>query len=67
MSSSWRSSSSNSNSNSSDGYNKLSRGDIGYGGNAFGYVNGANENGEGLLARRLKGLDVQRKFHVDHD
>ncbi|KAI9816221.1 MAG: hypothetical protein M1827_001822 [Pycnora praestabilis] len=62
MSSSWRSS----NSNSSDGcYDKLNKGDIGYGGNAFGQLANGSEAGEGLLARRLKGLDVQRSSHKD--
>ena len=51
LSSSYRSNSSN----SSDGYNKLSKGDAGYGGRP-----GTPELGEGLLARRLKGLGVQR-------
>ncbi|KAI9869839.1 MAG: hypothetical protein M1830_005041, partial [Pleopsidium flavum] len=65
MSSSWRSNSSNS--NSSDGYNKLNKGDVGYGGNVFGHVSNGSENNEGLLARRLKGLDVQRSFNNDED
>lgn len=41
-----------------DGYNKLIKGDTGYGG-VFGRP-GTPEPGEGLLARRLKGLGVQR-------
>lgn len=65
MSSSWRSNSSNS--NSSDGYSKLSKGDVGYGGNVFGHLSNGSENNEGLLARRLKGLDVQRSFSNDED
>lgn len=52
-------------SNGSDGYNKLNKGDIGYGGNAFGFSSTGGEAGEGLLARRLKGLDVQRKEDED--
>lgn len=55
LSSSYKS---NSSSNSSDGYNKLIRGDSGYGG-VFGRP-GTPEPGEGILARRLKGLGVQR-------
>lgn len=50
LSSSYKSSSS---SQGSDGYNKLSRGDCGYGG-VFGRP-GTPEAGEGLLAMRLKG------------
>lgn len=49
---------SNSSSNGSDGYNKLNKGESGYGG-VFGRP-GTPEPGEGLLARRLKGLGVQR-------
>lgn len=41
-----------------DGYNKLIKGDTGYGG-VFGRP-GTPEPGEGLLARRLRGLGVQR-------
>jgi hypothetical protein len=58
--SSWRSSPTTNNSGSGS-YDKLSKGDVGYGGNAF--VNLASiggEGGEGLLAKRLRGLDVQR-------
>ena len=67
MSSSWRSNFSNS--NNSDGYSKLSKGDVGYGGNVFGHFSNWNEHNEGLLARRLKGLDVQKTFQaqMDHD
>lgn len=36
-------------------YHKLSRGDVGYGGSEAG--------GESLLAKRLRGLDVQRQSH----
>jgi hypothetical protein len=56
---SWKSSSTNS--SGSGSYDKLNKGDVGYGGNAF--VNLASlssEGGEGLLAKRLRGLDVQR-------
>jgi hypothetical protein len=44
----------------SDGYNKLNKGDAGYGGSAFGFTNAGGEIGEGLLAKRLKGLDVKK-------
>ena len=44
----------------SEGYNKLSKGEAGYGG-FFGRPQ-TPEPGEGLLARRLKGLGVQRDF-----
>lgn len=56
LSSSYKS---NSSSNGSDGYNKLNKGESGYGG-VFGRP-GTPEPGEGLLARRLKGLGVQRE------
>ena len=55
LSSSYKS---NASINGIDGYNKLIKGDTGYGG-IFGRP-GTPEPGEGLLARRLKGLDVQR-------
>ena len=55
LSSSYKSSGS---SNGSDGYNKLNRGESGYGG-VFGRP-GTPEAGESLLARRLRGLGVQR-------
>lgn len=54
LSSSYKSNSSQ----GSDSYGKLSRGDSGYGG-VFGRP-GTPEPGEGLLARRLKGLGMQR-------
>ena len=56
LSGSVRSSSSN---NSNDSYNKLARGDVGYGG-VFGRPS-TPEPGEGLLARKLKGLDVEQR------
>jgi hypothetical protein len=40
-------------------YRKLSRGDLGYGGLPFS-SSGISEAGESLLAKRLKGLDVQK-------
>lgn len=47
-----------SSSNSSEGYEKLNRGESGYGGVFFGR-DGSVEGGEGLLARKLKGLGVR--------
>jgi hypothetical protein len=42
-------------------YDKLSKGDIGYGGNAFtSALNGQRAVAEGLLAKKLKGLGVGR-------
>lgn len=46
------------NGNGSEGFSKLSRGDVGYGG-VFGRP-GTPEPGEGLLARRLRGLGMER-------
>jgi hypothetical protein len=41
------------------GYDKLNKGDVGYGGNAFaGLHNGQQAATEGLLAKKLKGLGV---------
>ncbi|KAI9824448.1 MAG: hypothetical protein M1832_001983 [Thelocarpon impressellum] len=52
---SWNSVSTGAGSGNGDGtYGKLNRGDVGYGGPD------GSEGGEGLLARRLRGLDVQR-------
>jgi hypothetical protein len=42
---------------SAETYDKLNKGDVGYGGNAF---CGPAAPGAGLLARRLRGLDVQK-------
>lgn len=53
-SSSYRSGSSH----SSEGYEKLNKGDSGYGGVFFG-KDGPVEGGEGLLARKLKGLGMR--------
>lgn len=53
-SSSYRSNSSH----SSEGYEKLNKGDSGYGGVFFG-KDGPVEGGEGLLARKLKGLGMR--------
>ena len=66
MSTSWRSNSSNS--NSSDEYSKLRKGDVGYGGNVFGPFGNRGDSNEGLLARQLRGLDVQKQLaQVDYD
>ena len=52
-------------SNSSDGYTKLNRGDNGYGG-LFGRPS-TPEPGEGLLARRLRGLGLRREDRPDEE
>ena len=44
-----------------DTYNKLNKGDSGYGGNPFGPSSSNSEVGESLLAQRLRNLDVERK------
>ena len=62
LSSSYKS---NSSSGVSDGYNKLIKGDTGYGG-VFGRP-ATPERGEGLLAKRLKGLGVQRDWRPVDD
>jgi hypothetical protein len=55
LSDSWISASSS----SIGGYDKLNKGDVGYGGNAFsGMHNGQQAATEGLLAKKLKGLGV---------
>lgn len=48
--------------NSSEGnmYNKLSKGDVGYGGYPFSPSGEGSEFGESLLAKRLRGLDVRK-------
>ena len=56
---------SNSSSSVSDGFNKLIKGVSGYGG-VFGRP-GTPEPGEGLLAKRLKGLGVQRDWRAVED
>lgn len=61
LSSSFRSSSSN----GSEGYEKLNRGDSGYGGLFLGRDGAPIEGGEGLLARKLKGLGVRGINRVD--
>ena len=55
LSESWISASSS----SISGYDKLSKGDVGYGGNAFnGMHNGQQAAAEGLLAKKLRSLGV---------
>ncbi|CAK7270698.1 hypothetical protein SEPCBS57363_004234 [Sporothrix epigloea] len=46
-------------------YKKLSKGDIGYGGNAF--VSSDNASCEGLLSQRLRTLEVKRAPSVDEN
>lgn len=46
-------------------YNKLSKGDLGYGGYPYPSNQNGPENGESLLAKRLRGLDVQRREGFD--
>lgn len=46
--------------NKTTSFEKLNKGDVGYGGNAFCGVGGLpTSHGAGLLARRLRGLDVE--------
>ncbi|KAJ5314294.1 uncharacterized protein N7443_001178 [Penicillium atrosanguineum] len=42
-------------------YNKLNKGDVGYGGFPYSSSNAGSENGESLLAKRLRGLDVHKQ------
>lgn len=42
-------------------YNKLNKGDVGYGGYPYPFFNGNTDNGESLLAKRLRGLDVHKQ------
>lgn len=46
-------------------YNKLNKGDAGYGGYPYSTSNGGSDNGESLLAKRLRGLDVHRQEFPD--
>ncbi|KAI9669452.1 MAG: hypothetical protein M1817_004677 [Caeruleum heppii] len=48
-------------------YGKLNRGDVGYGGNAFLSGSVGGEASEGLLARKLRGLDVERDLEGGDD
>jgi hypothetical protein len=41
-------------------YNKLNKGDVGYGGYPYASSQSGSENGESLLAKRLRGLDVHK-------
>jgi hypothetical protein len=57
----------NSNSTSLGGYDKLSKGDVGYGGNAFaGSPDGKQVLAEGLLAKKLRDLGVGLQNQDDH-
>lgn len=47
-------------------YNKLSKGDVGYGGYPYPSSQNGSDNGESLLAKRLRGLDVQRHENFDN-
>ena len=49
-----------------DSYSKLNKGDIGYGG-VFGRPGTPPEPGEGLLARRLRGLATEDIKRIQHD
>ncbi|KAI1739454.1 hypothetical protein F4680DRAFT_136678 [Xylaria scruposa] len=51
-----------------DKYNKLNKGDVGYGGNAFsGLINGNPAVAESLLSQRLRSLGVQKPAHEESD
>lgn len=47
-------------------YNKLNKDDLGYGGYPYPSTRNGSENGESLLAKRLRGLDVQRRERFDN-
>ena len=56
----------NSNSTSFSGYDKLNKGDIGYGGNIFaGSPDGKQGVAEGLLAKKLRDLGVGMQNQQD--
>ncbi|GLI74000.1 hypothetical protein PoHVEF18_002232 [Penicillium ochrochloron] len=48
-------------------YNKLNRGDVGYGGYPYTSSQSGPENGESLLAKRLRGLDVHKHEAFDNN
>lgn len=48
-------------------YGKLSKGDVGYGGNAFAPPPVAAAAAEGLLSKRLRSLDVQKKHQQEQE
>ncbi|KAI0449193.1 hypothetical protein F5B21DRAFT_62819 [Xylaria acuta] len=51
-----------------DKYNKLNKGDVGYGGNAFsGLINGNPVVAESLLSQRLRSLGVEKSAHREWD
>ncbi len=51
----------NSQASSCGSYDKLSKGDVGYGGNAFSVAGNGAVPGPGLLAKRLRSLGVQKQ------
>ena len=48
------------------GYDKLNKGDIGYGGNAFSSPIDGKQLAESLLAKKLRDLGVQQQDHLDN-
>ncbi|KAJ5359130.1 uncharacterized protein N7496_011543 [Penicillium cataractarum] len=48
-------------------YNKLNKGDVGYGGYPYASIQSGSENGESLLAKRLRGLDVHKHEAFDNN
>ncbi|KAJ5166975.1 uncharacterized protein N7482_005756 [Penicillium canariense] len=48
-------------------YNKLNKGDVGYGGYPYPSGQVGSENGESLLAKRLRGLDVHKQETFDNN
>lgn len=48
-------------------YNKLNKGDVGYGGYPYASSQSGSENGESLLAKRLRGLDVHKNEAFDNN
>lgn len=46
-------------------YHKLNKGDAGYGGYPYPSINRGPDNGESLLAKRLRGLDVHKQESLD--
>ncbi|KAI1294284.1 hypothetical protein F5Y03DRAFT_373295 [Xylaria venustula] len=51
-----------------DKYNKLSKGDVGYGGNAFaGLINGNPAIAESLLSQRLRSLGVEKPGQAERE
>lgn len=48
-------------------YNKLNKGDVGYGGYPYASSQSGSENGESLLAKRLRSLDVHKHDAFDNN